>query len=307
MSVAAPSELRGTVLLTGANGFTGRYVSAALRKAGYRVTEGSVGEHEIDLRNPSDLSRLVNDQQLDYVIHLAAVSFVASADALAFYEVNTVATGNLLEALARSGQRLQKIVLASSASIYGNALDDPVSELTLPNPVSHYACSKLAMEHMAKTYFDKLPLLIARPFNYTGHGQAPHFLVPKLIQHFAQLSPDIQLGSTDVVRDFSDVRTVANMYLRLLESEAVGQTVNICSGRGRSLQSILEALASMTGHQIQVITDSRLVRPTEVRRSVGDPSKLRGLIGPTITHDFDATLRWMLQKADSTYSATAAD
>ena len=292
--MASHSELPARVLLTGANGFTGQYVSAELASAGFEVIDGSQSPDGLDLLKPDSIARVVNTEQFDYVVHLAAISFVANVDAAAFYKVNTVGTSNLLEALVRAEQPLKKVVIASSASVYGNAKDDPITELTLPNPVNHYACSKLAMECMARTYDLKLPLLITRPFNYTGPGQAEDFLVPKLVSHFARRLPSIKSGNIEVVRDFSDVRTIACIYARLLKSAAVGETINICSGVGRSLRWIIEALTELSGHRIEIVCDPQLIRPAEVHRSVGDPSRLHQAIGPVGFDDFRTTLGWML-------------
>ena len=237
----------------------------------------------------------VQATQPEYVIHLAAITFVAHQDATALYAVNTVGTTSLLSALERIAPRLRKVVLASTSQIYGNATDDPITESTPPAPISHYACSKLAMEFMARSFFDRLPILITRPFNYIGRGQAPQFLVPKLIDHFRRKAPVIELGNLDVERDFLDVRSVADAYVRLLESPLQSQAVNIASGVGRSLASILDDLTRITGHRPATSVNASLVRRNEIRRMVGSSERLLNTIGPLRYSDFEATLRWMLQ------------
>ena len=116
-------------------------------------------------------------------------------------------------------------MLASTSQVYGNPSDDPVTEDTITTPINHYACSKLAMELMARNWFDRLPILITRPFNYTGRGQDQRFLLPKLIDHFRRRAAVIHLGNLDVERDFLDVRSVADIYVRLLESPAQSQAL----------------------------------------------------------------------------------
>ena len=100
---------------------------------------------------------------------------------------NAVGTTHLLDAIASLQSVPRRVVVASSANVYGNSTVEPITEATPPAPVNHYAASKMAMEAMARTYVDRLPLVITRPFNYTGvGGQVDHFLVPKLVAHFAE-------------------------------------------------------------------------------------------------------------------------
>lgn len=293
--MASRSDTAGRVLITGGSGFTGRYVIEALRADGCDALDPSVAD--FDLRNPDQLRQAITDLRFDYLIHLAAISFVASADAAEFYAVNTVGTAQLLEAVLRAGRPIRKIVVASSANVYGNAVVSPIGESVPAMPVNHYACSKLAMEHIVRTYADRLPVVLTRPFNYTGPGQAPHFLVPKLVDHFARRAPRITLGNLDVVRDFSDVRAVAQTYVRLLADGKPGETYNICSGTGRSLRWVMDTLAELSGHQIGIDVDPALVRASEVHRLVGDGSKLRSVIGGTEYGDFRESLAWMLEQA----------
>ena len=89
------------------------------------------------------------------MIHLAGISFVAHDNAAALYAVNTVGTTSFLKALEPMAARLRKVILASTSQVYGNATDDPITEQTPTAPVSHYACSKLAMESMARTWFNQ--------------------------------------------------------------------------------------------------------------------------------------------------------
>jgi nucleoside-diphosphate-sugar epimerase len=290
--VASPSS-QGRVLVTGLSGFTGIHLAPLLQQRGYEVVQAT--EPEFDLLRESSIAALVEAAQPEYVIHLAAISFVAHQDARAVYAVNTVGTTSLLSALERIAPRLRKVVLASTSQVYGNATDDPITESTPPAPISHYACSKLAMEFMARAFFDRLPILITRPFNYIGRKQAAQFLLPKLIDHFRRKASVIELGNLDVERDFLDVRAVADAYVRLLDSPLHSEAVNIASGTGRSLASILNDLTRITGHQPATVVKASLVRNNEVRRMVGSSERLLKAIGPLHYSDFEATLRWMLQ------------
>ena len=281
------------VLVTGLNGFTGIHLGPLLEQRGYEVVRAA--EPEFDLLREDSIAAVVEAAQPEFVIHLAAISFVAHQDARAVYSVNAVGTTSLLAALERLAPRLRKVLLASTSQVYGNATDDPITESTPPAPISHYACSKLAMELMARSFFDRLPILITRPFNYIGRGQAAQFLLPKLIDHFRRRASVIELGNLDVERDFLDVRSVADVYVRLLDSPLQSQAVNIASGIGRSLRSILNDLTHITGHRPSTEVNAALVRSNEVRRMVGSCERLLQTIGPLRYSDFEATLRWMLQ------------
>ena len=301
--MASPSDgaaaARGRVLLTGANGFTGKYVRAELEAAGYEVIGALVGAargpHEVtlDITSPDNCRRVMERLRPDYLIHLAAISFVAHADADAFYRVNVIGTINLLQAIADAGVTPRRVIIASSANVYGNATAGVITETQPPQPVNHYAVSKLAMEYMVRTWNDRLPIVISRPFNYTGVGQEPHFLVPKIVSHFVKQAPMIELGNLDVERDFSDVRLVARAYRGLLEAECAGETVNICSGRPYSLRAIIGHMQEIAGYEIDVRVNPAFVRQSEVKTLVGSPDKLRALVAGLAPIPLEETLRWM--------------
>ena len=170
------------------------------------------------------------------------------------------------------------MLLASSATVYGNAALTPTPEEHPLKPIDHYAMSKVAMEEMAKTFFDKLPIIIARPFNYTGPGQHDNFLIPKLIRHFSQKIPLIELGNLNVEREFNNVSTICQAYLALLEHGVPGEIYNVGSGEVRSLKYVVDTLIQITQHPIQISVNPDFVRANEVHRMCGDPSKLQNLL-----------------------------
>ena len=261
------------ILLTGAEGFTGRHFIERASAKGH-----SVFALRSDLMEDEALRREVLEVAPDAVVHLAAISFVGHADETAFYAVNVVGTTNLLDALARLPARPQRVLLASSANIYGNAEASPISETQPPAPVNHYAMSKLAMEYMARTYGGRLDLVIARPFNYTGPGQSPSFLIPKLALHFAQRARSIELGNLDVEREFNDVQMLCDAYLELLAHGEPGESYNICTGRPYTLRHILDTFIRMTAYTPRIEVNPAFVRANEVHRLCGNPAKLDALL-----------------------------
>lgn len=262
-----------SLLITGARGFTGAYFAAAAEKLGY-----SVHALQSDITKPEALESEIASIAPDYVAHLAGISFVASKDKEAFYRVHALGTSNLLTALTKLAKKPNKILLASSATVYGNAEVTPTPENFPLKPIDHYAMSKVAMEEMAKTFFDVLPIIIARPFNYTGPGQHDNFLIPKLIRHFSQGAQTIELGNLNVEREFNDVSTICQAYLALLEFGQPGEIYNVGTGKVRSLGSVVDTLIQLTKHSIKIVVNPDFVRANEVNRMCGDPAKLKALL-----------------------------
>ena len=297
------------VLITGSQGFTGRYLAALLHQAGYcvlgtspRVPPSGAGApavaqlYEMDLTNAEQVRHVVSQAQPDYVVHLAASAFVGSGNAGAFYYTNVIGTRHLLEALAEGATQPRKVILASSANVYGNQHEGQLSEHATLNPANDYAVSKVAMEHMAWLWADKLPLLITRPFNYTGVGQEERYLVPKIVEHFRRRADTIELGNINVARDFSDVRAIVSAYQGLLENDAVNQVVNLCSGTSHTLQSIFNLCVEQTGHTPQIVVNPAFVRANDVKVLYGDNTRLMQLLPGWAPTPMAETIAWMLKK-----------
>jgi len=284
-------------------GFTGRYVADELRANGYEVYGLVYRESRIpgcvnyvcDINDQARLTELLAEVKPDVIVHLAGISFAAHDYTSEIYRVNLLGTLSLLKAIADSQCIPRKVLLASSAHVYGNQIQLPISENCIPAPASDYAVSKLAMEHLARLWFDRLPIVVTRPFNYTGAGQAPVFLPPKIVSHFARREPKIELGNLDVARDWSDVRDVARIYSRLVECPAHSIMVNICSGISYTLQYVLDLMTEISGHQIEVCVNPAFVRANEVKELRGDKSLLESLIGATPRRPLRETLTWMYE------------
>ena len=291
-------------LITGISGFTGKYLTDELLAHGYDVYGLSHESSDLNnnifcanLNSSMEVDRVINEVRPELVFHLAAISFVAHNDAGEIYNTNVVGTRNLLQALADNGHSVQSVILASSANIYGNTTVDPITEAVQPSPQNDYAISKLAMEYAAGLWLDKLPITIVRPFNYTGVGQSKSFLIPKIVDHFRQDKRVIELGNTDIYRDFSDVRDVARVYLKLAEEGTSGQVFNVCSGTAYSLEYILKMMEQIAGYRIKVDAKQEFIRKNEVRRLRGSNSKLIEVVGGFTPTPLEQTLKWMFEAA----------
>lgn len=283
------------ILLTGAHGFTGRHFTMMAMKAGHDITPLNA-----NLLDVPALELEISTLMPDVVVHLAGISFVGHVYDRAFYDVNLFGTLNLLDVLVRCAPPLKRVLLASSANVYGNCDASPIDETQAPAPVNHYAMSKLAMEHMARTRLPQLPVIVARPFNYTGPGQSSSFLLPKLVMHTAEKSPIVELGNLHVEREFNDVRMVCDAYLRLLETGTPGEVYNVCTGITYTLQDVLDVLAHLSGHRLGAQVNPVFVRPNEVHRLCGNPQKLVSAIGNLALGSLGDTLAWMLAEASLT-------
>lgn len=261
------------ILVTGLTGFTGQFFQTAATLAGHEV----VGL-QADLLDKSAVTAEVRAQRPDAVVHLAAISFVQHPDLSAIYAVNVVGTTHLLDALATFEQPLRKVILASSANVYGNCRVSPIQETQATAPVNHYAMSKLAMEIMARNYLTHLPIVVTRPFNYVGPGQGPQFLIPKLVDHFHRRASDVELGNIHVAREFNDVRMVCEAYLALIEHGEPGEIYNLCSGQAYTLRQVIDTLSELTRHHINIQINPAFVRSNEVDLLCGDPTKLQALL-----------------------------
>lgn len=278
------------LLVTGADGFTGCHLVPKAKAIGWDVCELTA-----DLKDAAAVRAEVLALDPSAVVHLAAISAVTHTDLEAFYRVNLFGTLNLLESLNVLKKKPKRVLLASSANVYGN-VEGLVSESVCPKPVNHYAMSKLAMEHMALTYADSLPLVITRPFNYTGIGHDNRFVIPKIVEHFARQAEVIELGNLSVEREYNDVRTICDAYLKLLEHGQPGEIYNVCSGRAASLNAVLEKMAEIAGYNPEIKVNSAFVRANEIRRLLGDSTKLTKDIGSLNHPSLEATLSWMFSE-----------
>jgi len=281
------------VWLLGSTGFTARYLLPLLKDKGY-----GVNEDKVDITNAKAVEIAVLRIKPNYIINLAGISFVPDGGSAEIYAINTFGPENILNACLKLENKPEKIILASSSHIYGEQIKEVIDERCLANPINHYGCSKWAMEQMAKNYQGKLDILITRPFNYTGHGQAGKFLIPKIVQHFKNKEHSISLGNIDIWRDFSDVRWVAEIYMKLmlLPKKSEIKITNICSGQLVSIREIISMLENMTGHKLKIEKNPQFIRASDMQRQKGSTAILQKILPSSIpVSEFSATLQWMLE------------
>lgn len=280
--------LDGVVLVTGSRGFTGVQVCQMLRVGGCEV-------HELvaDIKDSDALTQEVQNVDPMYCIHLAGVAFTQHTNVRDLYEINLLGTINLLNACLGVG--VKSVLLASSGMLYDQTSEKTLTEESPISPKNHYCVSKLAMEHAANLFRAELPLIIARPFNYTGRLQTDKFVIPKIVKHFKRGEGRLSVGNTHVLREFNDVRDVARIYIDLiLQVRSHAIPINICTGDGIKIADVIDLCKELTGSHIETVVDTNLVRQGEPLKVTGDPSLLRSLISVETPFTINETLEWML-------------
>ena len=288
------------VLLTAIDSFTGKHLHHYLQNHGYAVYGTSLFSNDkqiftCDITQKNDIQKVLHAVKPDYIIHLAGISFVGHGTNEDFYRINTIGTINILDALLELNMQVKKILLVSSATVYGNQNREILDESLCPVPANHYGASKYAMESLAHTYFNKLPIIITRPFNYTGVGQDPNFLIPKILSHFKEKKSVIELGNLNVYREFNDVAFLCEAYRRLLESDIEGECFNIASGRGIALMDVIEMMQAIAGYNIEIKVNPAFVRKNEIKSLTGSSKKLFDTVGRIDQKEFSETLKDMFE------------
>jgi len=279
------------VLLTGALGFTGLHLNNMLVNAGYEVIK-----LQSNLCNKAELENEIFNLRPSLVIHLGGISFAGDSKNAKLYSVNVLGTQNLLEALLEIKSDVKKVILASSATIYGEQHNKVLEESLEPKPVNHYGSSKLSMEIMASIYNKDLPIIITRPFNYTGVGQHEKFVIPKIVKAFANTDKVIELGNLNVYREFNDVRDICAVYKLLLEGPCQNEIVNICSGKPICLAEVIELMKGISGYSPEIKINHEFVRVNEIPILVGNNDRLKNLTGYTFKYSIKQTLTWMFNE-----------
>jgi GDP-6-deoxy-D-talose 4-dehydrogenase len=294
------------IFITGISGFIGSELARQMALAGHTVTgssftSASESHFRCDIRKPEEILAAIASAQPEIIIHAAALSSVTLGRTMDYYESNVLGTENVIAAVNALGGR-RRLVFISTAGVYGNQKVEILTEDLPPLPVSHYGMSKLVCERMLANAASSHDITIIRPFNVIGPGQNKSFIVPKLVQHFAERKPTVRLGNLDPVRDFIDIQTCCNIISQLtMAPAAYGETVNLCAGTGTSVRDLLAVLSDLTQHSIEVIPAPEFMRKSEIWRLLGGATKLHRLLPQQVSpRPFKDVLAEMLTETVST-------
>jgi GDP-4-dehydro-6-deoxy-D-mannose reductase len=285
-------------LVTGADGFVGRYLVALLAAAGDDVVESAT-----DITERKSLIGAFGHASPDVVYHLAAQADVGGSwdNPIETYRVNVEGTVNVLDAARLAGA--ERVLAVTSADIYG-----PVHESDLPldedqplRPVSPYAASKAAAEMAcAQAGFGYgLDVLRVRAFNHLGPGQSDRFVASAIASRIAhnELSGDsvVRVGNLGARRDFTDVRDVVKAYRMLMVDGQAGEIYHVCTGVDHPVSELADTLVSLATTPMQLEPDTTLLRPVDLPVLCGDGGKLRETTGWAPEIPIEQTLDDLLQ------------
>jgi GDP-4-dehydro-6-deoxy-D-mannose reductase len=288
------------VLVTGCKGFVGHWLFAHLEACQDEV----IGiDGEVDITDPPAIGEAIRAASPEAIYHLAAQASVGTSweNQAATYQVNTTGVANVLEGAA-SCDRRPRVLLVSSAEVYGRVSTDqlPVPEDHPFAPVSPYAASKAAAEMVGIQAFlgSGLEVIRVRPFNHTGPGQGPAFVVPSLAKQISEAvqsgADSLVTGNLDARRDLTDVRDVVRAYRCLVELGAPGEVYNVCRGDSVSIREVAERLLKLAGVELPIVVDPARMRPSDIPDLRGDPGRLRAATGWVPEISLEDTLRDVL-------------
>ena len=276
------------ILITGAGGFVGRHLLPVLRTA---CPGATLLTDPFDVTDPAAVDAAIGEARPDALVHLAAVAAIPAArlDPGRAWQVNLLGTLNVARAVLAHVPGCT-LLFASSADIYGASFraGTPLDEGALPAPLNTYAATKAAADlALGAMAAEGLRVLRVRPFNHTGAGQSPEFVVAAFAEQVARVAagrqpPVLRVGALDPERDFLDVRDVCAAYaLCLTRSDALapGTVLNLASGRPRRVGDVLAALMDAAGVRAEVATDAGRLRPTDIPIAAGDAALARRLLG----------------------------
>jgi GDP-4-dehydro-6-deoxy-D-mannose reductase len=291
------------VLVTGASGFVGTHLVAALRRSGsvavtgvsrHAVQDGADRWEVADVTAPGVLDAVVARVRPDEVYHLVGQTRGTDADV----ERSNVESARAMLAAVRAHAPHATVVLVGSAAEYGAvpAEHQPVGESWSGAPVFAYGRAKAAVSALARdAAASGMRVMVARPFNVVGAGVPATLVVGAMIERLAVAlagpPPRVAaVGDTTAVRDWVDVDDVADALVTIARLGAPGEAYNVCTGVGRPVSDVVDALRTLAGGGVAVESRSGISRPGEVRSMVGSSAKLRAL-GWRATRDLGGSIR----------------
>lgn len=284
------------VLVTGSSGFVGRWLLEHLAASGDEVL---TLDPALDVRDGPALTEAVVAGAPAAIYHLAAQASVGASwtDPAETFSVNALGTLNLLQA-ALACPTPPRVLLVSSAEVYGRVRpeDLPLSEERPFAPASPYAASKAAAELVGlQAWLGRgLEVIRARPFNHTGAGQRPDFVVPSLARQVISASRSrldaLAAGNVDVRRDITDVRDVVRAYRLLIERGEPGAVYNVCRGESFEIGDVAARLLRLEDLDLPIVVDPERVRPVDLPDLRGDRSRITARTGWVPEIPLDTTL-----------------
>ncbi len=260
---------------------------------------------KVDLTDFNAVLHLIETNKPDVIYHLAAISTVSDSfrNPSLVISNNASAQINLFEALRRQNLSQTKVIIISSANVYGQVKkeDLPINEDAPLKPNNPYAVSKITQDFIALQYYlaYKMPIVRLRPFNHLGPRLSPEISVSYFAQQIAkiekkQIESVLSVGNITTKRDFTDVHDMVRAYVLAQEKGEAGEVYNLGSGRSYEIGSLLDKLLKMSPARIEVRADQARMRPSDIPELVCDSTKFKNLTGWETYIDIDTTLKELL-------------
>ncbi|MCS7143318.1 MAG: NAD-dependent epimerase/dehydratase family protein [Aigarchaeota archaeon] len=290
----------GGIIVTGSRGFIGTKLITELKKR-YEVFEFDVSlDPSMDILNREFVKTYIDEVKPDTIIHLAGNPSVKYSDINPVDDlvVNTIGTLNLLTALNKNNSRCH-FIFASTAQIYGEPVDLPVSEEHVTEPITNYGVSKLACEKYVKNFGSRgvIKYTIFRIFNVYGPGQRPGFVIPDLIHKIKQLNYEEPLplyASEQTSRDFIFVNDVVKIFTKAVELGGQNKVFNVCYGKEIRIIDLARQILKILGKESNKIVLKDTSNSKGVERLVGDPTKMQRFFDIKLTdfqHGIEETVK----------------
>lgn len=316
-----------TLLITGAEGFTGWRLTQHLEQRGYDVIGGVRNRARklaferrhgkalvCDVSDAINVARVVASAKPDGIIHLAGQSrpYAAAEEPLTAYQSIVSAWANVLDAARRIVPRCH-VVLASACDVYGDTANSgqQLKETDATNPSTTFGALKSAAEQIAETFFNNyhLNITIARPFHYTGPNQSDAFFLGNVARMLAtwdisEQGTNIQLPDLDCERDMMHVQDVVEAYTRLLEDGKPNQVYNICSGKTVRVGEMVRHLIRLSGKPLTV-SELSTGEENQTKKLWGDNTKIRSELSWNPTRTVEQALLDLYKGHQAEAAATA--
>jgi GDP-4-dehydro-6-deoxy-D-mannose reductase len=297
------------ILVTGAGGFVGQHVLPALTAAFPMATllgTGLEAAARLDITDAREVDGFFAGNQPDACLHLAGISAIgaAKADPARAWAVNLHGSLNIANAILAHAPQC-RMVFISTAEVYGASFKPGVAldEEAALAPMNLYAATKAAADlALGALAGEGLRLLRLRPFNHTGPGQLPNFVVPAFASQIARIEaglapPELLTGALTPERDFLDIRDICAAYAAAIarfDQLPPNTVLNIASGQPVRIGTVLERLLAMANCPITAREDPARLRPVEIARAAGDAALAERLLGWTPHFKLDDTLASVL-------------
>lgn len=290
------------ILITGITGFAGSHLAEILVQENkydvvgihasdrhlenLKAVKEKIHLEKVNLLDGDETARVIEKTKPEIIFHLAAAATVTNSfeKAADFITNNSTSQINLFEAVRKNNLFGTKIIVISSANIYGlvSLKNIPINENVPFTPDNPYSVSKITQDYLGLCYFlaYKLPIVRLRPFNHIGPRLSADLSISRFAKQIAEIEkglkePVMRVGNLEAKRDFTDVRDMVRAYILASEKCISGEAYNIGTGVSRTIGEVLDQLISLSNLKIEIKSEESLFRPSDIPELRADASKFK--------------------------------